>query len=349
MKVLTRIALLMLITLPSLAQMQSRIVRGYANQQLEEYLANDRAYHGSGAAGAPAININTSTRFIMEVKVLNNVVADQQVAIFNITQIGETAEEAERLSTQRIEGFKEDLIALGVTEDDMFQDLIAFAPYYSEKSRLFSTTKVKKPAGFELQVNMHIRYSDSKLINRILSIAATHEIYDLVRVEYYVEDIEQVYHDMRVKAMEEVTHRQEAYKELGMDLTQVYRKLAEGHRAYMPQERYLDYTGVTLIAKEDKTEGGNEDDDYRNPQTAFYAPLSYKDYDVVINSVILEPVVQFTYTLKIDFEFPYLTPEEEDEEGLETAALEKEPAEPIKQFYLITPSGELKFITEGRG
>ncbi|HAP62794.1 MAG TPA: hypothetical protein DCR93_25960 [Cytophagales bacterium] len=347
MKVFTGVFVLLLMASQTMAQQQSQIVRGYANQQLEEYLSNDNLYYRASTAADPSVNINTGNRFVMEVKVLNNVVADQLVAIFNITQIGETAEEAERLSTQRIEGFKQDLFDLGVSEENVFQDLIAFAPYYSEKNRLFSQTKVKKPAGFELQVNLHIRYSDSNLINRILSIAATHEIYDLVRVEYNVEDIEQVYHDMRLKAMEEVARRQEAYQTLGMDLTEVHRKLAEGHRAYMPQERYLDYTGVTLIAKEDKTEGGNEADDFRNPQTAFYAPLSYKDYDAVINPVIMEPVVQFTYSLKIDFEFPYLAPEEK-EEVVETASHEEEPEGPIKQFYLITPNGEIKFVTEGR-
>ena len=317
----------------------SRRVRGYANQQMVEYLANDTRV----LAGRAQAAVSQSERFVMEIKVLNNVVADFQVAIFNITQIGASAEEAERLATERTSGFMRDLRGLGIADSSMFQDIISFAPYYSTTKRLFTSSMVKKPAGFELQKNIHIRFADGKLINQILSIAARHEIYDLVRVDYYVEDIQQVYHTMRLKAIEEANLRQEAFASIGMDLSEVHRKLAEGHETYMPQDRYLDYTGVTLIAKEEKMEGGNETDDFRNPQTAFYAPVSYQEFDVVLNPVIMEPVVQFTYTLKIDFEYPYKS---KDEEATPPLAETREDKGPSRVYYLVTPNGEIKLITE---
>ena len=318
---------------------QSSQVRGYANRQVVENLVLDR--NAGAYAASSGVNVHTGERFQMDVKVLYNVVADAQVAIFNITQIGETAEKAEQLATYRIEGFMQDLQGLGIAEADMFQDLISFAPYYSTTKKLFSNALVKKPAGFELQKNLHIRFKDGKLINRMLTLAAKHEIYDLVRVEYYVEDVAKVHHEMRLQAMEEVTRRQEVYAGLGMDLREVHRKLAEGHRTYMPQDRYLDYTGVTLIAKETSSEGGNEGDEYRNPRTAFYSPVSYQDFDVVMNPVIMEPVVQFTYTLRLDFEYPYNAPEEETEATARTEAQPKED----RVVYLITPQGEVKLLS----
>jgi len=66
------------------------------------------------------------------------------------------------------------------------------------------------------------------------------------------------------------------------------------------------------------------------PVSRFYNAVPANDYDIVINSAILEPAVQFSFNLIVRFTLP-----------------ERKPAirtEVKKEFLLVTPTGEVKTL-----
>ena len=50
---------------------------------------------------------------------------------------------------------------------------------------------------FELKKNIHVRYTDNKIVDALLIEAAKKEIYDIVKVDYIVKDNDEVYDTLR--------------------------------------------------------------------------------------------------------------------------------------------------------
>jgi hypothetical protein len=66
----------------------------------------------------------------------------------------------------------------------------------------------------------------------------------------------------------------------------------------------------------------------QKPTSYYYNPITSKGFDVVINSEILEPVVQFTYNLKVKYliERPVKTVKQPDV---------------VKKFFIIGENGQV--------
>ncbi|MBK9515021.1 MAG: SIMPL domain-containing protein [Flavobacteriales bacterium] len=126
---------------------------------------------------------------VLEVNAMMNMKADSYLAIFHITQLGQSAEEADSLMNARIDGFTQRVKEHGVKEKDVFPDMLSFVPVYEIETtrKLFSKTYQEVPAGFEIQKNIHVRFTDARILDRLVTAAAKEEIYDLVKVDFFVE------------------------------------------------------------------------------------------------------------------------------------------------------------------
>jgi hypothetical protein len=75
-----------------------------------------------------------------------------------------------------------------VKEKDVFTDMLSFVPVYEIETtrKLFSKTYQEVPAGFEIQKNIHIKFTDARILDQLVTAAAKEEIYDLVKVDFFV-------------------------------------------------------------------------------------------------------------------------------------------------------------------
>jgi uncharacterized protein YggE len=255
---------------------------------------------------------------------LMNVKADSYLAIFNLTQIGATGKEADEIIARRSQSFIESLKTLGITIDDIYTDMIYLIPIYNYEveKKLFSKTYNEVPKGFEMQKNLHIRFKDANLVDDIVTIAATNEIYDLVTVEYFVKNPQTIYDTLRSRAVQKVMQNAKKFEKLGLKLDGEFRIIKEKPGVTYPESQYTDYDAFvsqSLEAARDKTVTT-----IRKPKTVAYNKLSYDAFDIVINSEFLEPVVQYTYDIVV------------------TYTLNKEKLEPKNHYYIIDNNGALK-------
>ncbi len=283
--------------------------------------------------GLPIANAQFLSDHIMtfEVKGLLNAEADAYSAIFNINQIGELAEDADRLVNERIAGMVEELKLLGIKEEEVFSDMISFVPVfeYTMERRRFSKTYHEVPAGFELQKNLHVNFTDSKLFDKIVTAAAKQEIYDLVKVDYFMNDKGAAYEELRKKAIDFMKHKLVDFEKLGVELDTVYHVLSEQKTATYPLDRYQQYQALSrssIDAIKKRTTVNN----IRQPKTMFYQKIPYDQFDVIVNPVIKEPVIQLTYDLKVKFIIKEPKP---------VVEVKRE-----KEFVLVTPDGTTKTL-----
>lgn len=262
----------------------------------------------------------------IQCQALMNVKADSYLAIFNLTQVGQTAKEADDLIAKRLNAFTEALKGLGVSASDLYVDMVYLIPMYEFEieKKLFSKTYNEVPNGFEMQKNLHVRFKKSDMIDDIVTLAAANEVYDLVTIEYFVKDAQGVYDTLSNKAVQHIVKTAERYKKLGLKTEGEFMIVTESKKAVYPENQYTDYESFvsqSLDAAKNRTVTT-----MRKPKTVAYNKLPYDNFDIVINPEFLEPIVQYTYRLQVKY------------------TLDKDKLEPKNKYFIIDSTGVLKEV-----
>ena len=109
----------------------------------------------------------SGTSTFVEASVLMNVKADEYVAVFGISQEGESIAECGRKIYETVKQFSDELKSLGIADDARYVDFIAQNKIYG-----FEVTGEivrEKLVGFELKKNISIRYKDPHCWRRSFS------------------------------------------------------------------------------------------------------------------------------------------------------------------------------------
>ena len=267
------------------------------------------------------------------VNALLNEKASAYLAVFNITQLGKTAEEADRLLNERLNGFKADVLALGIPADDVYTDMVNFVPKFETESskKIFSRkTYTETPKGFEIQKNLHVLYRKPDLLDRMVTLATKQEIYDLVKVDYLAEKPEEAYHRLREETFRYLERIQKIYLDNGIRLDSATRITAENAWVAYPGNRYQSYK---IYRSQSFDTAPNHKGVYfqeaDKPTVRFYHAIPGNDYDLIINPIMVEPGVQYSYNLVVKYKLPEDKPKTN------------------KEMYLLTPAGDLKLIPSG--
>ena len=271
------------------------------------------------------INFPSNNDILVSVKGLANVKADAYTAIFSITQNGKTTKEVNELMDQRImQSLNEIKLKKGV---ETFVDMISFVPVYeyeTEKKVFNRKTYNEVPAGFELKKNIHIKFDDPNQLNEFIAILSNYEIYDLVKVDYFSNALETIKKEMMTKAKLLVQEKLKNYQELlGETFINTEKKITDDFIINVPIEMYKSYEAYNSSSLNLKKAANINQ--VTKSVTLYYQPVFNKDFDFVINSTVLEPVIQIQYEIKIAIN------------------REKKPVSKTdKEFILVTPNGDLK-------
>ena len=275
------------------------------------------------------IQLNIPSKPTIVIKGLANLTADNYVAIFSVSQVGKTTEETNTLIDSRI---SDALVKLKIKEGfETFIDMISFVPIYEfqTKKKLFSKKTYKEiPKGFEVKKNIHIKYRDPNLLNEIIASLSNSEIYDLVRVDYFSDKIETTKIELINKSKLLIQEKIKNYNQISNSkVDTMEKKVVDGFRIFYPIEMYKSYQAYSNSSFASLN---LEENDVLTPieksTTSYYQPIINKEFDFVINSTILEPVIQVLYEITLEID------------------VEKEKKVNSKEYFLVAPNGELKKI-----
>ncbi|MDO6596330.1 SIMPL domain-containing protein [Oceanihabitans sp. 2_MG-2023] len=275
-------------------------------------------------------NIIPNPTISIDVKALSNIVATSYTAVFNITQIGETSQETNNLIKQRTQKLREELVTKGILANDFVIDVISFVPVYETivEKKLFSKKYVEVPKGFELQQNIHIKFTKVEQFEKIIAACANNEIYNLVKVDYFIDNLQEIYKKLRIEVLKELKAKQEFYNDLGFDLSEYKPIIANNKYCYFPRDFYKNYQAFNSISMEALKQ--NKGIYQVKKQTSYYyEPISFRDYDVVINPTIVEPVIQIGMEIKLQY-----SPKPKEEKPMEKEVIKN-------KYYIISPDGSI--------
>ncbi len=248
----------------------------------------------------PNYTISNDTVIYIDVKALMNVKADTYVMILGLSQISENLETCFDLTDQRIAAFLTDA---GINEDDVYVDFISQTPIFAREreKKIFSKKLVEIPKGFEIKKNIHIRYTDRKLADKYLKMAAKNEIYDIIRVDYIVSNHKAIYDTLRLECVNLLNKYMADFAKLGYTFDADYKSLEESNSCTYPISNYAAFS--SYMPTNYQTLSGNDTEiNFVNPNekiNIFYNKLPYNNYDIIINGDMVEPAVQFSQYLKL--------------------------------------------------
>lgn len=244
----------------------------------------------------------TGTATFLEANVLMNVKADEYVAVFAVSTEGATVTECAQKSDATLKAFIADIHLLGITGDDVFVDFIAQTKTYG--FTVEGDIAKEKLVGFELKKNISIHYTDRLLLDKLIAAASRSQIYDLVKVDYIVKDLNKVQDKLAETASRVLDQKKSRFgKLLGVRLVPPMQIYAEKSAIHYPTELYDSYTA----AESEAVNSNSIRQKYtvqqaRKSRTFYYNGLDANGFDEVIHPAITEPVVQFTLYLKVKYE-----------------------------------------------
>ena len=276
--------------------------------------------------------LNPSNVLTIDVKALQNVSATTYTAIFNVSQIGPTAEKTNQLMKQRLDSIKYRLNNKGITQKDIAIDVISFVPNYEVEvtKKLFSKTYTEVPNGFELQQHIHIQFTKTNQFEAILEACAQSEVYNLVKVDYFIENIQTVYKNLQDQLLKLIEEKKGYYNTLGFDMSQYNVAIADDKYCYFPKDFYQSYQAFNSVSF-DALDKKKPITSVKKQTSYYYQPLTYESYDVVINPSILEPVVQIGMHIKLLFT---PKPKEKKEVPITETKIDH-------KYYVISPNGTI--------
>lgn len=257
---------------------------------------------------------------------LMNIVADNYVAVFNIVQVGGTADSTNQIMNRRILNFQKALSLLGIDASDIRTDMISFVPKYDiqTEDKVFSKTYNEVPAGYELQKNITVHYKSSAKLDDIVSAAANCEIYDLVKVDYFISNTQKAMDSLRIKCMLELKSKLKSYELIGFRFDTLKKDISDNFTTTYPQTRYYSYQAFSKPSLNSvKKKSSAVVTEAPKITSRYYNHIDYDQYDLIINPVVTEPVVQLSYTVTVKY---FIKPE----------------AKLNNTYYILTPSGETK-------
>jgi hypothetical protein len=267
--------------------------RGNTDQPVQRRLPNMPKTTVDSVSIDPANQTITHYQYI-DAKILTTVEAREYTVVFGLAQEAATIPEANRKLEKQINDFRQGLSALGITTADTYVDFITQNRVYDYTVK--GSTAREKVSGFQIKENFIIRYKDRSLLEKIVSLAAQSEIFDLVKVDYVVGDLTTVKAQMLNEAARIIKAKEADFSKLGVKLVPITVSL-EQFDVFQPFEAYNSYKAF---------EAGEVDSVYRTVEkrknsTFYFDPLPEGTFDAVVKSIGTTPEVQCTYYLRLKY------------------------------------------------
>lgn len=299
----------------------------YYNPYTGKY--EDAPNNGGNTQAQAALPYDNSV--IFDADVMINMKASSYTAIFSVTDFGKTVIQADSAMSARLKVFTEAMLKDSILAENIHIDFISMLPVYEveAQNKVFSNIATEVPAGFKIKKNVHVMFFDHTKLDQIITHAAKASIYDLVKVDYNVNDIQAAYDTLRKIAVEVIDMKRNTYAMMGFETTIM--AMAEGYDSKYPEERYESYTAYLQGNSYSRPQSPNTTvQTAEKEQTVFYNKVPYKQFDRVLNADLAEPGVQFYYKLRVKCKMEHIEENKKDPKAATAGASKAPGAQPAR-------------------
>ncbi len=249
--------------------------------------------------------VTTDSTLLINVNLLLNKEADGYLITVGTNQEAKTVLECNKTINARINKLIGQLGIFGVEKEDVYVDFIS-------QTKVFDYEIGEKQAeqfqsGYEIKKNINIKMKDIEYIDQLIEMASEQEIYDIIKIEYIDDDIEETYSEMYKEAVKLVKSRLKLYDEMNtIELNGNSRVLGDNFYAISPKTQYRKYQAFESSAL-DIYSGYNNSQNYvqkesRKNTTFYYEGIPTSGFDKIINANQPKIGLQYVFSLSMLYE-----------------------------------------------
>ncbi|HKP83731.1 MAG TPA: SIMPL domain-containing protein [Pyrinomonadaceae bacterium] len=244
---------------------------------------------------------NSGEGYALEASVLTNLKPDAFVVVFGVNDEGANAATSNEKVNAKIANLIQKVKPLGIDSNNIFIDFITQNRVYD--FTVSGTQATEKFTGFETKKTVAIRYKNREVFEKIVSAATDSNIFDLIKVDYIVSDFDSVRANLFDAAVKVLKSKEQKYANaLGVTLGAVGLSIEKYDVTY-PAEAYQRYQAFeTGDASVENEQGVSSRVVKRKSFTFFYEPIAASSYDSVLAPPGLEPVVQLSIYLRMQYQ-----------------------------------------------
>ncbi|MGH1433893.1 MAG: SIMPL domain-containing protein [Lewinella sp.] len=267
-------------------------------------VGGNQVYQNSNNRSQSPVSINkssivsTASNLTINASVLLNKEADYYLMTVGVKQEAKTVIECNQQLNQRINAFLSDLSKAGIKGEDVYADFISQTKLYDHS--IESNVITEFFDGFEIRKNLIIKLKELALIDEIIELASKQEIFDIVKVEYFNDDLDQIYDELFDEAMKIIENRKARFSaHSSFNVTDRYRIIQDHFGIHNPQNMYKQYNEAFESSVVNTHYSGNYiKESVRKDKTFFYESAQNSlAVDKVIDEI--SPVVGIQYSLQV--------------------------------------------------
>jgi uncharacterized protein YggE len=232
--------------------------------------------------------------------------ANRYVAVFGVIQEGKNIQECNALIEKRMANFIQSMKGLGIKKEAIFIDAITQGRIYSYALNVEENVAKETLKGFEIKKNIIVSYTKDELLGQIMNAAAKEAIYDLIKVDYIVDNPDKIYDDLYKEALKVLEGKKAMYLKLSEKEHFGYPEIIKFEKGKIqPVEAYRSYTAheSNQVSVEGYARYSNlKKVTARRIATHYFEAAPSTNFDKVINEHSLAPCVQFVLHLEIRYE-----------------------------------------------
>ncbi|MBO0797767.1 MAG: SIMPL domain-containing protein, partial [Blastocatellia bacterium] len=163
----------------------------------------------------------------------------------------------------------------------------------------------QKATGFVVKNTVSVHFKEKEWMDKVMSAAAKSNIYDLIKVDYLVNNTESVRERLLEECARIVKEKAGRYEKiLGLKFRTQVQIAQENYDTIFPSDSYDSYIAYESGKVTESTfSDRNRVKEARKDETFFFNAQNEGNFDSIINPVVTEPVIQFSLYLQIRYLF----------------------------------------------
>jgi uncharacterized protein YggE len=244
---------------------------------------------------------STESALVVNAMVLLNKEADYYSITIGVSQEAKTVSECIDQINRRINNSIKGFGQIGVKNEDIALDFISETKMYDHKIEGKEITEIL--VGYEVKKNIILRTKDLGAIEKIINICSKQEIYDIIKVDYFNDDVEAINEQLFKQAMAIIKSKKERFvNNSSIKLSSKHRIVSDNFRTFYPKNLYKKYSEAfetsTVSTNYSNYNSTYIRKDIRKSSTYYYDGIEYEiSVDKTIDEV--SPTVGIQYVMEI--------------------------------------------------
>ncbi|MCP4440689.1 MAG: hypothetical protein GY810_17215 [Aureispira sp.] len=312
------------------------LLLSHAQAQINQPFSNPY-YNSTQMANYPTVTpeINADDYSItIHTKVLYNATPDGYHVTFSKSFISQTVAGVEHLMNTKTDSLIQSVRAIDISKKDVLMDIVALDPIFDLNIR---DTIVDRPIGYKITQNLTFRIRELAKLRRLSKICLDYNIYDLVKVQAYLNNSKPILDSLSQKSVEILEIKKKLSEDIGWTFTKGKTNFKETKHVFYPNERYLKSLASNDNLYQHQLSQNSAVNYNRQVNINNHYTYNHKHADFVFHAAKSIPVIQFYYELT--YWYKKVDPEEEE---LKKEAKEERKKE--KSIYILDDNGSLKKV-----